>query len=782
MLDTGGRIGLSRGELICGQPLSVELIDYIESKGRELSRRQLSKELCHRFNFKTSDGRLKEMAARKELAGLVRGQRLHLPDKRWPNPAGPTCQPSICLPVLEGCLSNFGPVELVLVKKARSGLGKTWNELASHHPLGRGPLCGAQLRYLIRSKDGAWLGLLAFSAPAWALRDRDEWIGWKEPVRKANLTKVVCNSRFLILPGVKIPHLASHVLSRVCQRLPADWQERYGVKPVLVETFVQEPFLGTCYAAANWIKVGQTKGRGRQDVRRDRPIHPKQIWMYPLKGNFREILNQGTAWPPVGRKGPGRAASPGTDWAEEEFGQGQLKDQRLNKRLLKLARFFYGRPQANIPEACQGNRAAVKAAYRFFEHPHVTMQQILKPHYEATFQRAGQHATVLAVQDTTALDYRGLEQTEGLGPTGTSGQEGLGLWLHSTLLFNLQGTPLGLIDAQCWARDAAQMGKRHRRKELPIAEKESIKWIRSFEAAQALQQATPQSVVVSVADRESDVFELFDRARHTPGVAQPHLLIRANWNRALEAEEQGLWDKVGGLSCAGEMDLAVPRRGSQAQRVARMEIRFCAVKLRPPARLGKLAPVDLFAIEAREVGGPEGITALQWRLLTTLPVENFEQAVEKLKWYAMRWGIEVFHRTLKSGCKIEERQLGYADRIEACLAIDVVVAWRIFHLCKLGRETPDVPCTVYFEEEEWKALVVYVTRVHPEKPPTLREATRMTASLGGFLGRKGDGEPGTQTLWLGLQKLDTVTATWIAFNAVYPGRVRAPVSSNRTYG
>jgi hypothetical protein len=560
--------------------------------------------------------------------------------------------------------------------------------------------------------------------------------------------------------------------------LSRDWLERYGVEPVLVETFVEPTFSATSYAAANWKKVGQTKGRGRQDRHRNHPIEPKAIWLYALKRNFRQFLDT----PPSLPVGKLKVRAPAADWAEEEFGLAQLPDERLNKRLLNLARAFYGQPQAGLARACQGNRAATKAAYRFLEHPEVTMHEILRPHYEATSQRCAGEATVLAVQDTTVLDYRGLEQTQGLGPTGTSGKEGLGLWLHSTLAFNLQGTPLGLIDAQCWARDPQQMGKRHRRKELPITEKESIKWLKSFEAAQRLQQACPHTVVVSVADRESDVFELFDKARRIPGCAQPHLLIRANWNRALADEEDKLWATVGALSCAGELDLEVPRRGAQAKRTARMQIRFCAVKLRPPGRLGHLKPVELFAIEAQEVGAPEKVTPLQWRLLTTLPVNKFEEAVEKLQWYAKRWGIEVFHRTLKSGCKIEERQLGYADRIETCLAIDVVVAWRIFHLCKLGRETPEVPCTVFFEEAEWKALVAYVTRRHPEKPPTLREATRMTAGLGGFLGRKGDGEPGTQTLWLGLQKLDTITETWIAFNAMYPGRVRATVSSNRTYG
>jgi hypothetical protein len=174
-------------------------------------------------------------------------------------------------------------------------------------------------------------------------------------------------------------------------------------------------------------------------------------------------------------------------------------------------------------------------------------------------------------------------------------------------------------------------------------------------------------------------------------------------------------------------------------------------------------------------------------LLTTCAVNSFEEAIEKLEWYCHRWGIEVYHRTLKSGCRIERRQLGSADRIEACLAIDMVVAWRIYHLTKLGRKTPDAPCTIFFEDAEWKALVAYKTQnpIPPDKPPTLREATRMVASLGGFLGRTCDGEPGTITLWLGLQRLDDITDMWkiaISFFAPHLANPPPPVSRNPRYG
>ena len=164
-------------------------------------------------------------------------------------------------------------------------------------------------------------------------------------------------------------------------------------------------------------------------------------------------------------------------------------------------------------------------------------------------------------------------------------------------------------------------------------------------------------------------------------------------------------------------------------------------------------------------------------LLTTLRVRSFEDAVEKTEWYCLRWGIEVYHKTLKSGCQVEERQLGTADSLEACLAIDMVVAWRIFHLTKLGRETPEAPCTVFFEDAQWKALVGYKTQtpIPPEKPPTLGEAMRMVATLGGFLGRKSDGHPGTKTLWLGLQRLDDLTEMWkICINLFAPQLSKPP--------
>jgi hypothetical protein len=334
---------------------------------------------------------------------------------------------------------------------------------------------------------------------------------------------------------------------------------------------------------------------------------------------------------------------------------------------------------------------------------------------------------------------------------------------------------------QCWARDARDFGKKHKRRDLPIEDKESYKWIKSVQAAASLQARLPHTSVVSVGDREADVFELFDQARSLPHA--PKLLIRAEQNRALTQEQGKLWEHLNARPIAGYQQLQLPRRGSRAARVAKVAISYACVQLQAPNRKARLKPVTLWAVFAREIDAPANASALEWMLLTTCEVESFDAAIEKLAWYTQRWGIEVYHRTLKSGCQIETRQLGNADRIEACLAIDMLVAWRILHLSKLGREHPDVPCTVYFSETEWKALLTFVNRnPHvPAAPPSLREATRLVAGLGGFLGRKCDGEPGTQTLWLGLQRLDDITAMYQVFTIAF-ARPPPAVPSGLTYG
>jgi hypothetical protein len=578
---------------------------------------------------------------------------------------------------------------------------------------------------------------------------------------------VINNSRFLILPWVKVDNLASHVLGLVMGQVADDWHKQYGYRPVLAETFVDtEQYGGACYQAAGWKWVGLTQGRGRQDRTRSAHLSKKLVLVYPLEKDFRQNLcaelTSRRLVPPA--RVPAPPPPEPADWAEEEFSGGALGDKRLERRLQRMARDFWAHPTMSIPHAC-GDLAKTRAVYRFLDHARVNLPSVLQGHYAATVRRAQREKVILAVQDTTTLDYSLHPKTELLGPISQS-KGSIGMLVHDTMAYNEQGTALGLIDVQCWTRDPDIPRQELERYELPLEQKESYKWLASWKAAVRLQEQCPESTVISIGDREADLYELFVEAQKEP---RAKLLVRADQQRRVCSEDQeqeltNLWEWMARRPVEGILPLELPRTPKRKARSTQLAVRFAEVQLHPPKRKPKLGAVTVWVVTAVEVGTPPGEEPVEWKLITTLEVKTLAQALEVIEKYTQRFQIEVFHRTLKSGCKIEERQLGNADRIEGCLAIDMVVAWRIVHLTKLGREVPDVPCTVFFEEAQWKALVAFVTQEArvPDQPPTLREAVRMvTMRLGGFLGRKSDGEPGTETIWKGLQRLDDITQMWV---------------------
>ncbi|MBI2181843.1 MAG: IS4 family transposase, partial [Deltaproteobacteria bacterium] len=358
---------------------------------------------------------------------------------------------------------------------------------------------------------------------------------------------------------------------------------------------------------------------------------------------------------------------------------------------------------------------------------------------------------------------------------------------HDTMAYTTEGTALGLVDAQVWARDPNQFGKRATRHQRPIEQKESVKWLNSFRAAARLQrQLGAATTVVSVGDREADVYELFALALSDP--AHPKLLVRAERDRRVQDGSECLWEYMESQAVAGQRIVHIPKRKQRAARDVRLDIRSAEVELRAPQLKRALGALRVWAVHVTEVNPPSQKDAVEWMLVTTLEVNNFEQALEKVDWYKKRWGIEEYHKTIKSGCRIEDRQLGDRTVWENCLAIDLVVAWRIEHIKKLARETPQAPCTVAFEEHEWQALLAYKRpdQPLPSTPPCIREITRLTAELGGFLGRKGDGEPGSITLWRGLQRLHDIASAFLIFKQHHSVQQRTaskrPVSSQGDYG
>jgi hypothetical protein len=768
---------------ICGQKFTEKILARIDALiALGITRVKLSREVCEWLNWRGANGKLKEVSCRMALRRLEGHGLLKLPEA-GKIPRKDVKKDKLVLKKdvtqverIEGSLSDLGGIEFIKIKSKSSLAAKIWNELMDkYHYLGSGPMCGGRMRYLLKSRKYGWVGGLAFSSAAWKLKARDQWIGWSAEERERQRDKVVCNSRFLILPQVKVKNLASHVLAKSIKRLRIDWAKRYGYEPALLETFVESSrFQGTSYRAANWKDIGRTQGRGRNDRLNEKKAGIKAVYIYPLRNNAREILCEGR------REAAWEAKAP-IDWAEEEFGGARLGERRLEKRLMTIARDFYARPQANIPQACQ-SRAKTKAAYRFFENQKVNMEKILTSHRAATVKRMAHEAVVLAVQDTTTLNYSSHPATEGLGLIGYRENGGVGLIVHDTLAFDMKGTPLGLLDVQCWKRDPQDYGKKHLRKKREITEKESHKWLKSYQQASAAQWQCPQTKIVSVGDREADIYELFALAVGKEKGAK--LLVRAEQNRLLAEGQEKLWERVSRQAVSGKHHVWVGRRGNQAGREAELEIRFARVSLQPPQKKKALGELVIYAVLARENPSAKTGNPLEWMLLSTDPVRTVEEAVEKLEWYSQRWGIEIYHKTLKSGCQIERRQVASTDGLETCLAVDMVIAWRILHLTRLGRKTPDLPCTLFFEEAEYKALMMYKTKnaTPPAKVLNLREAIHMVASLGGFLGRKGDGEPGTKSLWLGLQRLEDITAAWKIMASCLAPQLLEPSASSIRYG
>lgn len=736
-----------------------------------ISRRALSRLVCQWLDWRGANGKLKEMSCRKALVKLERRGVITMPvsDKAFTfqQKSAKMTRDLLESKEVACCLRDLGKIDLIPVPGRYSKASHIWNDMMNtYHYLGAGPLCGAQIRYLIQSEVYGLLGGLSFSSATWRLKSRDQWIGWSEAARRLNLQRVVCNSRLLILPTVQVVNLASHILGMSAVRLGDDWFERYGYRPVLLETFVDPKlFRGSCYRGANWQYIGQTAGRKEPYPNGKISGGKKDIYVFPLCRDWQTVL----CTEPVIALGSKPPPENPQDWAEEEFGAVALYDERLKKRLFMLANDFFDQPSVLIPQTCNGSQAKTKGAYRFLSNKQVDMKTLLKSHVEASIQRIKAHHIVLAVQDTTLLNYTAHPATDGLGPINNKDDNSVGLVMHDTMAFTVEGTPIGLLNVQCWARDPQQAGKREYRHQLPIEEKESFKWLQSYRAASDVQALCPDTMLVSIGDREADIYELFHEAHQNP--SGPKLLVRAERARDRKVEQIHLWDKLLSEPVAGFQDIYVPRKGSRSARTAKLAVRFAEVTLRPP-KTKRLPPVALWAVYACEVDYSADVKSpLEWMLLTTVEVSTFEQAVERLQWYTRRWGIEIYHRILKSACRIEDRRLGNADSLKTCLAIDLVVAWRIYWLTKQGRETPNIPCDVFLSEDEWKALCAYVKKKPPpDRPPPLGEAVRMIASLGGFLGRKGDGEPGVTTMWRGLQRLQDIAAGFTMFKSLHDAR------------
>lgn len=722
------------------EPESIEYVRRLLEEEEFFSRTELADFLCEEFGFQDPSGQKQRGGCLKGLRELEAQGWFQLPppeiEKGRPSPRRLT-EPVTEAEAVPGEVGAVVGLELILVDQESQM--RIWNELMiGEHPQGAGPLVGRQLRYLIGSVHG-WLGGLGYAAPALQLADRDGWIGWDAEQRRQHLHGIVGLSRFLIRPGVECRNLASRVLSMGLQRLVEDFRQRYHYRPWLVESFVdRSQFSGASYRAANWILVGQTKGRGRQDRFSKQEKTIKDIYVYPLEKDFRTSLGL-AASAGLGPLGPADGVDNHT-WAEQEFGGAPLGDARLSRRLVDIAQSKAEKPGCAFTGVAEGDWPAVKGYYRLIDHADenaVNMSHILAPHRERTVRRMKAQRTVLCIQDGSDLDYTSLAECEGLGVIGTNqtAAQSRGLHLHTTLAVASNGLPLGVLRAQCVAPELKSPEDKRPSWAIPIEEKETFCWIEALRDTMELKAEMPQTRLINVCDREADFFEMMEEHRRNPCV---DLLVRANHNRGITDEPFKLFEAIRQAPLQTKVQIPIPRqsarpklskkkaRAKRPSRQAELEVRYQRVQLCPPKYYSDKDPIDIWIIHAWESAPPEGTAPVEWFLLTTVDITSPEDAVQCLRWYCLRWRIEDFHRVLKSGCRIEQIGHDTAERIRRAIAINLVIAWRIMLMTLLGRETAELPPDVLFSNIQLQVLRAYAKKNVWNRHP--RYATRCDSS------------------------------------------------------
>lgn len=449
-----------------------------------------------------------------------------------------------------------------------------------------------------------------------------------------------------------------------------------------------------------------------------------------------------------------------TSWIKEEFTDISFNDNRLKKRFEKVAQGLAEKSEKNISSSFE-SWSEIKGCYRFFNNEKVTCSRILRPHSERTLKRIREHKRVLFLQDTVVLSYG-----KRLGATGLdfchrnlkSEDQVKGLILHGQLAISDKGLPLGVIHQEFTSRKRFKgprtSARTEERKKQPIKKKESFKWIGSIEKSKSLD--TGDSEIIHVADREGDIYELYKECSKW----KEKYLIRASVNRSINkkfkscSSEDKLFDFLLSKKAQGRVKvrLSSARKGRK-YREAKLSIIYKEITLPPPRKKpGKELPfLPMTAVVAVERNAPRNENPIKWILLTNVPVSSVEEAQERVRWYSMRWNIELFHKVLKSGFAVEKTQMREGERIKKYVTLKSILAWRIFWLTRYFDENKTRSCEIVLTEYEWKVLYKKFNkgRSLPKKPPPIEVVFIWLGRLGGFIGRRGDGTPGFMSLWRG---------------------------------
>ena len=453
-------------------------------------------------------------------------------------------------------------------------------------------------------------------------------------------------------------------------------------------------------------------------------------------------------------------------------------DQRLNRRSQKVLESLSVNTQASI-NGSFATWSETQAAYRLLDNPRVTPEAVLKPHAEATLRRMAGTPVALIVQDTTELDYSKHPPKDAKCLTKP---DRLGLYLHVQLAVTSEGLPLGVVGSHTFDRDAETLGEKKDRNKVPIEEKESIRWLNGYRRSCQIAAQLPQTQIVSIADREADMYDILLEAQEAQASADTaaHYVIRSKENRQINervppaehdshnAVYRKLYDTVRTAPVRYQKTIKLPATAKRKERLATLEVRAETVTLKHPKNRKGLADVRCNVLYVREVNAPDGAvdedSLVEWWLITSLPIDSIEQIELVIEYYRKRWMVEVYFRVLKTGCRVEEIGLETVARLTTCLAFYQIIAWSVLCVTHLNRETPDLPCTAVFCDSQWQPVWRIVKKQKlPQQPPTLAEFVKLLAALGGYNNRPKEPPPGPQPIWIGIRRMHDFAEAWQAF-------------------
>ena len=739
----------------------------------------LAKELCEKTNWRNQAGDLCIAQAINALPKIEEHLKISRPKQPRILRSKPT---SSTVSVQENTeiscsLHQLGKITLELVDSRKSAA--SWqNMMACFHPIGAHRRKGGARKYFIKSSQYGTLGGISFHNGEWAVKQRDQFIGWSHEARynTKNLQKIVLNSRFLILPHIKVTNLASHALCLAEKTLPRDWDKKYGVKPLWMYTYVNPAhYKGTCYIAAGWEKIGHTSGeRDDQGIR-------KTIMGKALNPNFKKLLcyeKKRLYFP----RSVNLYVENSTQWEDMEYGGCSHPDSRVQKRIKAVGARWVEAPSAPLAQKfpCLAERQAVT---RLLSNPRVTMDDILESHRSATAHRCLHQNKVLVIQDSTTLNLENLKHsTKGLHSIGG---KGTGICVHASVVFNQEGVIQGCLNLDGEYRN--QVADQQTQGEDA---RESYRWIEGLQIASDLsnacgsQSAHIPTRVINVGDRESEMWQYYEEYEKLKA-SSPHLgfVVRCKMGhrRKVSVNHQGVSKLVSLENHMESMPLLGQAKIFIEGEPQKLDLRMSRVKLMAPqSKKPTISSVEVSCVLASLADNP----TKKWFLTSSegSAQPTVEEAYRIVDHYSKRWRIEEFFRTLKTNTRIENtHRFDDVKDFLKTLAFGAVTAYRVAQLEHMAKHEPKKSASEVFTPPELMGLchAMEIKKIHRYIPKKLaeyaeryitsplgtvisldmnvKEAAILLGRVGGFVPTKKQAVPGYKILWRAYEELQIAT-------------------------